>query len=183
MVTDQYERVRCVPYNDETHRAQSFKMLLESGKWLNNEIKTRYGINFFLGGDVRKVAERVFPRFVAAKPPDGLFYILIVDSEVAGISRLSKLDEDIGEISNMYIRPKDRGNGYSYLLLERLEATARGFGFFKLLLSTAGFNVIAQNLYKKAGFKERERYSGIAFIENESTQLYIEDKVYMEKIL
>jgi len=158
-------------------------MLLEYGKWLNNEIKTRYGIHFFSGGNVLRVTERVFLRFVAIKPPEGIIYILVVNSEAAGMCRLSKLDEDIGEINNMYIRPKYRGNGHSYILLERLEEKAREYSFLTLRLRTAGFNVVAQNLFKKAGFKERGRYIGVDLFENESTQLYCEDKVYMEKKL
>jgi ribosomal protein S18 acetylase RimI-like enzyme len=99
------------------------------------------------------------------------------------LGRLVRLEEKVGEINNMYIDPKYRGNGYGHLILEQLQSRARDFGFNVLRLDAAGFNVVAQNLYRKAGFYEIERYYEVDFHGNEDRRLMYDEVVYMEKKL
>ena len=171
-----------VAYDDTKHREQFFDLLLEYGSELGKEVLKNYGILLIQPNESQQIYEKMFQRIIATKPPEGIVYILEVDGEAAGTGRLSKLEERIGEIKNMYIRPEYRGNGYSYLLLHSLEDKAREFGYSALRLDTADFNVVAQHIYNKSGYDEIERYSEGAFID-ESTRAYYENKKYMEKKL
>ena len=172
-----------VTYNDNLHRTQTYEMLLEYCNWLNTEILTRYGFNFFSGRDIDMTTEKIFSRFIDVKPPQGKIIILIINKKAAGMCRLRKLTDKIGEIDYLYILPKFRGRGFSYKMLESVEEEAIGLGCLKLYLNTNKFNIVANNLFKKLGFKERERYMRYDLITRESTQLYCEEKLYMEKIL
>ena len=97
--------------------------------------------------------------------------------------RLKKLSDKIGEINYLYIHPKFRGKGHSYKMIESVEKEARNLGCLKLYLHTNKFNIIANNLFKKVGFKERARYMRYDILKYEITQLYDEEKIYFSKIL
>jgi N-acetylglutamate synthase-like GNAT family acetyltransferase len=158
-------------------------MLLEYANWLNKEIFTKVGIHFFPGGDTKRVTDKIFPRFVEVKPPQGNIIILIINKKAAGMCRLTKLSNKIGEINYLYIHPKFRGRGFSYKMLESVEKEARKLGCLKLYLQTNKFNIIANNLFKKVGFKERAKYMHYDLLKYEITHLYDEEKIYYSKIL
>ncbi|MBN1683166.1 GNAT family N-acetyltransferase [Candidatus Bathyarchaeota archaeon] len=46
------------------------------------------------------------------KPSEGILYILKVDGVTAGMGALRRLDDSVGEIKRMYVRPSYRGKGY-----------------------------------------------------------------------
>jgi N-acetylglutamate synthase-like GNAT family acetyltransferase len=176
-------QIKFEKYNDNLHRTQTYKMLLEYCNWLNTEIFTKYGIHFFAGGDTKLATERIFSRFIDAKPPQGNIILLIINKKAVGMCRLKKLSDKIGEINYLYIHPKFRGRGFSYKMLESVEKEARNLGCIKLYLHTNKFNNIANNLFKKVGFKERARYMRYDLLKYEITQLYDEEKMYFSKIL
>lgn len=97
------------------------------------------------------------------------------------MGRLVNLEQGIGEINNMYVDPIHRGRGYGLIILDRLEEKAQDFGFNVLRLNAARFNVIAQNLYRKAGYYEIQRYYELDFKGNEDSRMMYDEVVYMEK--
>ena len=116
--------------------------------------------------------------------PDGRTDILYMhDEKVAGMTRLDKFDEGIGMIHNVYIYPTYRGRGLSKQMMYVVEEKAREFGYRFLRLDTGGFNVVAQNLYRKLGYVEIERFIDFENLKNERTRPYYFDKLYMEKQL
>ena len=169
-----------VPYNDETHRNQFFELNLEYLKGINELSYAKHGIKVNPNGTVLEYVENVFPTYAAIKPPEGVICILEVDGEAEGMGVLKKLEDDVGEIKRMYIRPRARGNGYGKGILKWLEKRAKEFGFSALRLDTAEFLEAALHIYRKAGFKEIQQYSGGEWVERSDVKTIA---LYMEKKL
>jgi GNAT superfamily N-acetyltransferase len=175
--------VELLPYDEEIHKADYIDMFLEYGKWLDDQVVNTYGFHLFPDGDIKKVVDRVVPIFTKYGPLEGIIFILKIDGKSAGMVRMSKFNENIGMIHNLYIYPEYRGKGYSKQMMYFLEDKAREFGYSFLRLDHGGFNIVAQNLYRKLGYVEIDRFTDVARLENEVTQPYYDDKVHMEKKL
>ncbi|UCH02861.1 MAG: GNAT family N-acetyltransferase [Candidatus Bathyarchaeota archaeon] len=91
---------------------------------------------------------------------------------------LKKLEDGIGEIKRMYIRPEHRGQGYGKTILNRLIDKSRELGYSTIRLDTADFMTTAQSMYRSAGFTMRDKYSG-----SEIPEWYQPYTVFMEKKL
>lgn len=126
--------------------------------------------------DFRPYVERVLPHFTAIKPPEGIIYLLISDGRVVGMGALRKLEEGIGEIKRMYIKPELQGRGLGKEMMDKLEAKARELGYSTLRLDTAWFLETAVHVYRKAGFIERDKYPGTES-EGDSNYVYMEKKL------
>ncbi len=112
-------------------------------------------------------------------PPDGIIYILEADGHAVGMGALKKLDDKVGEIKRMYIRPDYRG-GLGRRLYGLLEDKAKEFGFIVLRLDTSRLMEAALYLYNKVGYNEIEGYSGGEWAEDHPLAKYA---VFMEKKL
>ncbi len=172
--------VSYVPYDDEIHRNQFFELNLEYLTGINELSSAQHGIEVNPGGTVLEYVESMFPSFAAIKPPDGIVCILEVEGKPEGMGVLKKLEDVVGEIKRMYVRPGNRGNGYGKGILNWLEERAREFGFSTLRLDTAEFAEAAVHIYRKAGFKEIQRYSGGEWDERSDVEAI---QVFMEKDL
>lgn len=90
-------------------------------------------------------------------------YLVAVDLEsnlVAGYAGVW-LMYDIGNITNVAIRPEYRGEGLAMKLIELLTAVCREKGMSGMTLEVRKGNLPAQSLYRKLGFLpcgERKRY-------------------------
>jgi putative acetyltransferase len=58
----------------------------------------------------------------------------------------------IGEVKRMYTRPSHRGRKLGALILERIEALARGERLARLVLETGDRHPAAWTVYERAGF-------------------------------
>ena len=168
---------RVVTYN-ENHRSDLVDLMIEYANWLNNEVVIRYGFNLF-SSDIEEGMKSFVSRVTSIEPPDGLILMLEADNRAVGTFRLEKVEEGVGGLNQMWIDPEYRGRGYSKLLLKGLEEKAKEFGYSKLILDTNEFNVVAQHLYKKSGFKETGKYPGKTY--SKLSDLGV--KIYMEKNL
>ena len=175
------EELNFVQYDDKLHRAQYYELTHEYISWVEQEMLKRYKVSINPKGSVEEYLDDVFPKFTAIKPPEGIIYLLEDAGKVVGMGVLRKLEDGIGEIKRMYIKPdpKYRGNGYGTRLLNRLMDKAREFGFFTLRLDTGGYMPAAIHIYKKAGFTESVYYSGNEFAKGHAEGIAI----YMEKQL
>ena len=171
-----------VHFMDDVHRDEFYKLNLEYLTWVDNESYTRYGVNVNPDGTVKEYLDSVFQKFTEIKPPNGIIYILEDMGKPVGMGALRKIEDEIGEIKRMYIRPNPRyrGMGYGKELLRRLEDKAKDFGMSILRLDTAKFTGAALHIYRKTGFKEVEKYSGGEW-EDRSDGL--DFMIYMEKHL
>jgi ribosomal protein S18 acetylase RimI-like enzyme len=166
-----------VPYDDKKHRAQFLELNVDYLEWGRIEY-LRYGIEFFRDRNaVREYVENALPKFVEAKPPQSILYILEVDGKAVGMGALMKLDEGVAELKRMYIRPEYRGYGYGRKMLDKLTETARDFGYFTLRLDTAEYMAAARHLYESQGFSVTGPYLGVEFTSVSSAQLYMEKKL------
>jgi putative acetyltransferase len=82
----------------------------------------------------------------------GAFLIAYVDARPAGCGALRTIEEGVGEIKRMYVRPSERGRGIGRALLEALEAEARRMGMRRLILETGIRQHEALALYRNCGF-------------------------------
>jgi len=75
-----------------------------------------------------------------------------------GTVALRKLDDGIGEIKRMFIKPDQRGRGLSRVLLSRLLEEARVLHYHTLRLDTLTRLTAANALYRSMGFYEIPPY-------------------------
>lgn len=70
-----------------------------------------------------------------------------------GVSQLDNTSENICELQKMYFLQEGRGKGLGYQMIQKCLEKATEFGFEKCYLETLPEMVVAQSLYKKAGFE------------------------------
>jgi GNAT superfamily N-acetyltransferase len=140
-----------VLYNPNVHKEEFRK--------LDTEYYTWQGENppfdaFAIVGPIETLVNGDIEILSSLKPPEGLFYLLVVDGEVAGMGGLRRLNAEVVRIMWMFIRPSSRGKGFGRQLLNMLLEDGRAFGYSRFQLSPPTFGHVALNLYKSAGFKE-----------------------------
>ncbi len=164
-----------IPYDDRIHREQFFELNVEYFEYLRNAAIKNLGAIGFVKNP-REYVKNIFPEFASITPYEGVIYMLMVDDTAVGMGALRKLEDGVGEIKRMYIRPQYQGKGYGKEMMTRLTDRARELGYHTLRLDTAYFLKAADHIYKSAGFKEKGKYPGT---ESEGGPHYI----YMEKKL
>jgi len=172
-----------IPYSEDLHREDYYDMLYEYFTWYDKEILDHYGFHLFPNGIVKPIVNEYAPSWTALKPPEGVVLILQVDGKNAGTCRVNILEKGVGEINNLYIYPQYRRMGYSTKMMDKIEDAARDCGFNILRLDHGVFNVPAHRLYEKLGYKVIARYTEKSILENDVTQSYYDEMVYMKKIL
>jgi ribosomal protein S18 acetylase RimI-like enzyme len=180
--------VQIIPFDEKQHKTHLIQLFQEYRAWakealLKYDIKQENLSNLTSEEFTEKVIN-----IMSMKPPDGLILILDVDGVAKGMGRLSKLDDKIAEINNMFINSEYRGKGYGKQIFKELEKKAREYGYTTLRLDTGPHNEAAQHVYRKMGFKERDYYGSseygrFAQDTTEDGRRYYEMKIYMEKKL
>ena len=82
-----------------------------------------------------------------------------LNGRAIGCGGLTTIDPRTVEIKRMWVAPDSRGLGVARRLLEALEAYARQSGMTRVRLDTNRALSQAQSLYRKAGYREIERYN------------------------
>jgi len=82
----------------------------------------------------------------------GAFVIAWQGDEPLGCGALRRIDEGVGELKRMYVRPEARGRGAGRAILAALEREARALGIKRLVLETGERQIEALGLYRTAGF-------------------------------
>jgi GNAT superfamily N-acetyltransferase len=90
----------------------------------------------------------------------GEFLIGECDGLLVAMGALKRTSPERAEIKRMRVQPEYQGRGYGQLILDALEARARVLGYRVLHLDTSIFQISAQKLYEKNGFREvgRDKY-------------------------
>ena len=172
--------VNFVTYDALAHRDQFLKLNVEHLNWFIEEAVSRHSIDLSAleGPSVQEYVEAHLDEFTSLRPPKGIIYMVEAKGTIVGMGILKGLEEGVGEIKRMYIRPKYRRRGFGKALLKRLRKKAEEFGFSTLRLDTADFMIVAQKIYRSAGFKEIDEYAG-----SEISEWYRPYAVFMEKIV
>jgi GNAT superfamily N-acetyltransferase len=95
----------------------------------------------------------------AAAKSAGTFLIARLRGRAIGCGALKSLDTTTGEIKRMWVAPEARGLGVARRLLAALEAKARAHGMSRVVLDTNRSLLEAQAMYRKAGYRDIERYN------------------------
>lgn len=135
---------------------------VEYMSWVAGEIERAFGISqqVLAGMEVADYVAGVLDKVVGEAPPRGVFYLVHVDGELAGMGGLRNSGDGVAEIKRFYVRPACRGLQLGQQLLQRLLADAETFGYRCVRLDTAPFMQAAQRLYAAAGFVGRGPYEG-----------------------
>ena len=150
--------VKFVPYDEKRHRIHFFELNVELITWISKQMLAFHDIDTvaIMGMTVRDYVESVFDNFTAIKPPKGIVYMLEIHNEIAGMGALKHLEEDIGEIKRMYIRPTYRGRGFGTEMLRKLIEKGKALGYSTLRLETADFSTTAHHIYRSWPTTEKE---------------------------
>lgn len=82
----------------------------------------------------------------------GIFLIGKVDRVAVACGAIRPLEDGVGEIKRMYVRPEQRGSGFARALLAALEQAAADRGYRTIRLETGENQVAAIRLYESAGY-------------------------------
>ena len=100
-----------------------------------------------IAGELSRVPE------IYARAKRNAFWVVVVDQAIVGMFGIECQSEDVTELRRMYLERGYRGRGIAQKMLLQAEATARGFGFAKMILSTAEIQEAALALYAKCGYE------------------------------
>jgi ribosomal protein S18 acetylase RimI-like enzyme len=95
-----------------------------------------------------------------ANPKDaGDFFVARRGDSVVACGAVKKHAPGIAEIKRMWVAPAARGQGIAKALLRALEDEARRQGYTQVVLDTNKALIEAHALYRKAGYRETERFN------------------------
>jgi putative acetyltransferase len=109
-------------------------------------------------------------------PPWGRLLIAYLDGEAVCCAALHRLEEGVGEMKRLYVKPSARGHGIGRMLSERIIAEARAIGYTRLRLDTVAPRMqTAVAIYRSQGFVEILPYrvnpiEGALYMEKDLTQ-------------
>jgi putative acetyltransferase len=99
------------------------------------------------------------PEHIAYPLREDVAYVAgFVEGRPVACGAVQPLDDGVGEIKRMYVRPTYRGRGYGRLILAALEELALERGFHTLRLETGRGLAPALRLYRGAGYRPIPRY-------------------------
>lgn len=160
-------------------KEQAGALIREYLKWLNERIRGDYGLEF----SVEAMVHSDLSDPDKFHPPYGRFYLASYRDQIAGVGRLMKLEEGIGEIQRMNVPPAFRGMDIGRAIVDRLIDDARSIGYRQLKLESLEFLEVAHSLYRSVGFREIAPYvsnSIESYQAQEQLDRYYSITVFME---
>ena len=145
------------------HRAKLLELNVEYVSWVFDGIGALFGVRSedIAGMPAGAYVETVIDKICDRKPPEGIFYLVEVDGQLAAMGGLRGLGGKVAEIKRVYVRPGFRGHRLGEKMLDTLMRDARDFGYETACLDTAPFMRAAHGLYESAGFVDRPAYAGV----------------------
>lgn len=151
-----------VPADLTRHRALLLDINIEYVSWVHAEMERAFGIpaDAVMGMPVADYVASVLDEVCVDAPPQGVFYLVRVDGEVAGMGGLRALGADMAEVKRLYVRPAFRGRRIGQSLLRQLLADASRLGHRRVCLDSAPFMHSAHRLYEAHGFVDAPPHDG-----------------------
>ncbi|MFZ6846250.1 GNAT family N-acetyltransferase [Undibacterium sp. RuTC16W] len=148
--------------DSQVHRKEILSMNNEYMTWVVAGIESSFGIQVadLLGMSVPEYSESMMNKVCSDTPPHGVFYLVELEDELAGMVGLRYLNTGIAEIKRLYVRPGFRGKHLGEAFLRKILSDAKAFGYQHVVLDTAPFMLSAQHLYKSMGFNDCAPYEG-----------------------
>lgn len=146
-----------------SHRDELIQLNVEYVDWGLSQIEDYFGVpaGEIVGMSASEYVPTVIDKICGAPPPKGIFYLVKVDGQLSGMGGLRFLQPNVAEVKRIYIRTEFRGLKLGKIMLERLLADARSFGYQKVCLDTGPFMKAAHRLYEQNGFRDRPAYEGV----------------------
>jgi GNAT superfamily N-acetyltransferase len=144
------------------HRDELVELNVEYMSWVLAEIEGLFGVSAreIVGMTAREYGPTVIDKVCGDPPPRGVFYLVKVEHTLAGMGGLRSLGNGVAEVKRIYFRQAFRGMKLGDLMLKRLLADAKTFGYQKACLDTALFMKSAHRVYESNGFVDRPAYEG-----------------------
>jgi GNAT superfamily N-acetyltransferase len=143
-----------------THRADLLLLSNEYMDWVLGELSAITGASpeAMMGMPVATYVENSLDKVCSELPPVGSFYLVHADGVLAGMGGLRRVEDGVGEVKRIYVRPSQRGKGLGEAIMQRVLADAADFGYARMLLDSAPFMQSAHRLYENLGFQYRSAY-------------------------
>ena len=156
------------------HEPRIRELLTEYAQWLKEMLEQKYKISIDADATLQSFMEDLEAFF----PPHGRIFLSQFNGKFVGIGCLKQLDNNVGEIKRIFVKPEYRGKGIGKLILERLIAEARSIGYKQVRLDSPKFSIEVHRLYQSMGFQYIEPYSGSG-----GAKAQTDNVVYMELVL
>ena len=152
-----------VPADLIVHREAIIGINIEYVSWVVTEIERSFGVPVqqLLGMSVPEYVSSTLHKVCADTPPRGVFYLIHVKGDTAGMCGLRFLHDGVAEIKRMYVRPAYRGRDLGAMAVHKLLVDASNFGYRSVYLDSAPFMTSAQRMYEAHGFVDRAAYEGV----------------------
>ncbi len=146
--------------NATTDRDELIQLNVEYLSWVFKGIEEHFGVpaGQVVGMPASDYVPTVIDKVCGDPPPRGVFYLLEVDGNLAGMGGLRFVRTGVAEIKRIYVRPAYRGMRLGEIILQRLVSDATDFGYDRICLDSAPFMKAAQRIYETSGFKDCEAY-------------------------
>ena len=144
------------------HRHELIELNVEYVSWVFTEIEQLFGVSMLqiVGTTARDYVPTVIDKICGDAPPKGVFYMVKVGHNLAGMGGLRSLESGVAEIKRVYVRPEFRGMQLGHAMLKRLLSDATAFGYQRARLDTAPFMQAAHRIYERHGFVDCLPYEG-----------------------
>ena len=142
------------------HRTELVALNVEYMQWVLGGIEQAFGTppQEVLGQPITDYVAGKIESVCGAPPPQGVFYLVRLHGELAGMGGLRRVRDGVAELKRVYVRPGFRGARLGAALVDRLLNDARAFGYHEAWLDSAPFMASAHRLYEAAGFTDRAPY-------------------------
>ncbi len=141
-----------VPYNHSVHNEDVVSLYSAHILEVADHFKKSYQIDVLsqLNQPLQnQVTEQAQP-YTNLTSSEGIFYIIEVDGNAAGMGLIRKLNDTLGEIRLMYNRPEYRGFGYGKGMVKKLLDYGVKLGLSKVYLSSYKWMAVAHHIYRSA---------------------------------
>ncbi|MEO6721351.1 MAG: GNAT family N-acetyltransferase [Ferruginibacter sp.] len=122
------------------------------------QLFTEYATSINIDLDFQQFDKELQTLMTMYGPPSGGIILAKQDEHFIGCVGIRKINETVGEMKRMYLKPEHQNKGLGKILLGKAFDLARACNYNKIRLDTLNEMVSAIALYKKAGFYEIEPY-------------------------